>query len=209
MAAQVVKKPKSNYLIFCEEQRLAIKQKNPQIKNTEIIQECGRLWKLLTPEQKDVYTQKYLVLKSACDAEKETASSQCLLEECKKESKEVKSEKPSEQKAKPKAKNPYITFCASERKKIKDQFPGLDPKEVSKKLGEAWNLLSSDEKLKYKDEAECLKVEQAVCPLKCELKSPTKQSLEQPGGQESGHCAEKKKARKPRKLQNEPVLTEN
>lgn len=198
MAAQVVKKPKSNYLIFCEEQRLAIKQQNPQIKNTEIIQECGRLWKLLTPEQKDVYTQKYLVLKSACDSEKEAVSAKCNVQECKQECKEVQQ---SDQKVKSKAKNSYITFCSSERKKIKDQFPGLDPKEVSKKLGEAWNLLTNDEKLKYKDEAGCSKSEPVVCPVKCELECPA--------AQQSPQCAEKKKAKKPRKLQNEPVLTEN
>jgi hypothetical protein len=190
MAAQVVKKPKSNYLIFCEEQRLVIKQKNPQIKNTEIIQECGRLWKLLPPEQKDVYTQKYLVLKSACESEKEVVS-QAPVKECKQEVQ-------SEDKCKTKAKNPYITFCSSERKKIKEQFPGLGPKDVSKKLGEAWNLLSNEEKLKYNSEIKCTEVvKQEVCEVKCELKCP----VEQP--------QEKKKAKKPRKVQNEPILTEN
>ena len=189
MASQVVKKPKSNYLIFCEEQRLAIKQKNPQIKNTEIIQECGRLWKLLTPEQKDVYTQKYLVLKSASDSEKELVS-QAPVKECKQELQ-------VEDKCKTKAKNPYIIFCSSERKRVKEQFPDLGPKDVSKKLGEAWNLLSSEEKLKYKSESDFSEVKQEVCEIKCELKCP----LEQP--------VEKKKAKKPRKLQNEPVLTEN
>lgn len=189
MAAQVVKKPKSNYLIFCEEQRSVIKQKNPQIKNTEIIQECGRLWKLLTSEQKDVYTQKYLVLKSASDSEKEVVH-QSLDKECKQEVQ-------PEDKCKTKAKNPYITFCSTERKKIKEQFPGLNPKEVSKKLGEAWNLLSNEEKLKYKSESDCGEVKREVCEVKCELKCP----VEQP--------QEKKKAKKPRKVQNEPVLTEN
>src|SRR5690606_33337856 len=163
---------------------------------TEVIQECGRLWKLLTPEQKDVYTQKYLVLKSASDSEKE-ALAQCSL----KETKECKQESKPEEKDKSKVKNPYITFCSSERKKIKEQFPGLDPKEVSKKLGEAWNLLSNEEKLKYKCEVGCTEVKSDQCQVKCELKCPVEQA--QP------KCPEKKKAKKPKKLQNEPVLTEN
>eukprot|EP00798_Chlamydomonas_sp_ICE-L_P007605 gene7605-758_t len=46
------KKPLSGYMFFCKDNREAVKEKDPSLKITEIASELGRMWKLLTDEEK-------------------------------------------------------------------------------------------------------------------------------------------------------------
>ena len=49
-----------------------------------------------------------------------------------------------------KSQNCYILFCKDNRERIKTLYPSLTNSEITKKLGEAWKLLSDSEKAKYK-----------------------------------------------------------
>lgn len=124
------KKAKSNFLIFCEEKRVELKAKHPEMKSTQIVQECSKQWKELSESEKDVYTKKYQELKAALPVV-------------------AKPEKPKSDKPK----SAYINFCTLSRGKVKAANPGLGPKDLMKKIAEEWTKLSVDEKAKYKTEA--------------------------------------------------------
>lgn len=126
---QKIKKPKSNFLLFCEDKRLELKSTRPELKSTEIVQECSRSWKELSPENKEVYNKKYLELKSALP----------------------KVEKPEKPKSN-RPKSSYINFCTVERSRIKQGNEGLGPKDLMKRIAEEWAKLSLEDKDKYKSE---------------------------------------------------------
>jgi len=50
-----VKKPSSSFLFYVNKNREIIKQKNPDVKLTEISKIAGAQWKLLSPEEKKLY----------------------------------------------------------------------------------------------------------------------------------------------------------
>jgi len=134
-----VKKPKSSYLIFCDEQRPLIKVSNPELKSTQVIQECSKRWSALTDAQKDVYKQKYQTLAAELPVQH-------------------KPEKPKSTKPK----SAYINFCAAIRPKVKDAHPELGPKDIMCKIAEEWAKLSESQKASYKETA------QPVEPVKVE-----------------------------------------
>lgn len=49
--------------------------------------------------------------------------------------------------------NPYICFVKEQRPGIVKAQPSLQPKEVMKKIGEMWRMLTEDEKAKYHNQA--------------------------------------------------------
>lgn len=52
----------------------------------------------------------------------------------------TKREKTQRQTDEPKKHTPYINFCMGERSSMKEKFPDLSAKEITAKLGEAWNI---------------------------------------------------------------------
>lgn len=125
-----VKKPRSNFLIFCDEKRPIIRAKNSELKSTEVIQECAKLWKSLTDDEKSVYTKQYEVLKKA---------------HYEAHPKETKVKKKSTR-----PKSAYINFCCLSREAVKKENPEANPKDLMRKIAEKWTALSDDEKLAYK-----------------------------------------------------------
>ena len=60
------KKPHSSYLLFSKEERLKVRNENPDFSNVECAKELGRRWKVVSPEEKlrfqqlaDLARQKY------------------------------------------------------------------------------------------------------------------------------------------------------
>ena len=60
------KKPQSAYLLFSQEERLKVRNENPNFSNNECAKELGRRWKVVSPEEKlrfqqlaDLAKQKY------------------------------------------------------------------------------------------------------------------------------------------------------
>lgn len=161
MTPQTIKKPKSNFLIFCDERRPDIKLKNPEMKVTEVVKECSRQWSLLTDAERDVYTQKYAKLKEeylvlvhaepVCDAAAETAAEEPAAEE-----------KPVKKRSA--VSNGYIKFCSAVRSTVKAENPDLGPKDIMRKIGEQWNALSLEEKEAHKA-APRVPVPESVAPV--------------------------------------------
>ncbi|NBO22178.1 hypothetical protein EBU94_02395 [bacterium] len=53
-----VKKNKSAYIFFCQQERTRIKEENPEMKGTEIMSELGKRWKELGDEEKKVFQEQ-------------------------------------------------------------------------------------------------------------------------------------------------------
>lgn len=178
-----VKKPRSNFLIFCDEKRPIIRAKNSELKSTEVIQECAKLWKSLTDDEKSVYTKQYEVLKKA---------------HYEAHPKETKVKKKSTR-----PKSAYINFCCLSREAVKKENPEANPKDLMKKIAEKWTALSDDEKLTYKISAI------SVADDGCE---ETKKDCSEETKEAKKDCieetkeAKKKPARRTRKKAKEPVL---
>ena len=136
---QKVKKPKSNFLLFCDDKRAELKVSHPELKSTEIVRECSRLWQELPADKKDDYTKKYQVLKDSLP-------------------KIEKVEKPKSNRPK----SAYINFCTLDRARIKATCPDLGPKELMKKIAEEWNKLSVDEKAVFKADVPVKKEDEPV-----------------------------------------------
>ena len=136
---QKVKKPKSNFLLFCDDKRAELKVARPELKSTEIVRECSRLWQELPADKKDVYTKKYQALKDSLP-------------------KIEKAEKPKSNRPK----SAYINFCTLDRTRIKATCPDLGPKELMKKIAEEWNKLSVDEKAAFKADVPVKKEDEPV-----------------------------------------------
>jgi len=154
-SAVKVKKPRSNFLIFCDEKRPIIRAANAELKSTEVIQECAKMWKALSDDERQKYTKQYEALKKAHYAAHPKVE-------------KVKSTRP---------KSAYINFCGIVREATKKENPGVGPKDLMRAIAVKWSALSDTEKLAYKVGA-------------CSIKSTT----------------EKKPARKPKKVSDEPVL---
>ena len=48
----------------------------------------------------------------------------------------------------------YILFCIEQRPVLKNYFPSMNSREITKELGKKWNSLSPEEKLAYKKKSE-------------------------------------------------------
>lgn len=183
----VQKKPKSNFMLFCDDMRGELKTQNPQLKQTEIAKECAKLWHALAQDKKDVYTAKYNELKSKY-VKPEPLESKPVVEK------------------KVRPKNAYINFCSQTRASLVQKNKDLGPKDIMRLLGEEWNKLSISEKEKYKSDQQCC----SSVTQSCSTKNVKPEVVVK---QESKHTAEpivevpkEIKKRGPKKVKNEPTL---
>jgi len=61
------KRPKTGFLIFCDEFRGQIKDTQPGLQMCDIMKELGKLWKSYSEEQKEVYNLQYREARSEYD----------------------------------------------------------------------------------------------------------------------------------------------
>ncbi len=180
------KKPKSNFLLFCEEKRAHLKSSQPELKSTQVVQECSRLWRELPESEKEVYTKKYQGLKDqlALDAPKK--------------------EKPKSTKTS----SAYINFCVTVRERVKAANPGINPKDLMRKVAAEWSSLNDEGKAAYKPKCNdlCAQLEAVKIAAPVEVKpapvEEKKAEVPEPV------AAPAKRGRKARKVEKEPVLQE-
>lgn len=226
----ILKKPKSNFLIFCDEKRPIIKAKTPDMKVTDVTRECSKQWEALTKEQKDVYTKKYEKEKELYAAyllEQQSSSAAvtapAIQEKVSKAKKASKKDDVGEKKSSAPVANGYIKFCSTVRARVKTENPELGPKDIMKKIGEMWKILSQEEKDGYKNKAlvdigkgteplaekESVAHEEPKAPV-IEVKQEKAAELRSKATTSGCASASKgepvKKTRKPRKVSAEPEL---
>ena len=165
------KKNKSSYMFFCEEERKTVKEELPDLSNKDILTELGARWKKLKEENSERVKQyeelaakdkeRYLAEKESKSVDEDVTEEEveekpkkvgAKKKTTKKEKKaDESSEEDSDEKPKKVVKvNSYINFCKETRASVKEEFPDLAPKEITKKLAEKWKELSDEEKEKFK-----------------------------------------------------------
>jgi len=159
------KTPLTGYMQFAKENRAAVVAKHPDLKNTMINQELGKMWKRLTEEErakynlvyKDAKKQHVLAMKQYKEDHPSSSSSSEEEEDSKKKKRGAKSKKdPNAPKAPP---NSYNLYSASVRDGIKEKNPTLNHKQINRIVGQMWQDLNKEEKEVFIKEANSLRSE--------------------------------------------------
>ena len=161
------KKPKSAYLIFCQENREKIKQEHPDIQPKEILTNLGALWQKIKNEPgSKKYIKKALEDKTRYDSEiseyspseeynkvmeeykdnPENFEKKTKTKRTKKEKKVIDPNKPK------KPQTIFFKYSKEMRDKVKEEHPEMKTDEIAKELGRRWkNEVSDEEKDEYKN----------------------------------------------------------
>lgn len=126
-------KKRSAYLIFCAEKRAQVKADNPGIRNTEILQELGRMWRDLENTDPNLLAECHRLSeeeKSAYEEEMKTYEPSEVVKPKRKKSTKTK---------KPKAKlSKWTAYQKITRPIIKEENPDMTPKEVLTEIADRW-----------------------------------------------------------------------
>lgn len=130
-------KPKrgpTGYFLFMQENREAVKAKNPDAKITEISSKIGEMWRALTDKKRAEWNAKAKALAPQPTAEQKAAAEAAA--------------------AKPKrAPTAFFVFMAEMRPKIKTEHPDWDVKQIASEAGARWRALSQEEKDAFKQDS--------------------------------------------------------
>jgi len=130
------KKASTAYILFSNEMRQQVKASNPEMKSNQLMTELGRLWKLLTDDQKAVYNTKFEEEKARYAQEMASYSPPVVQEAPKK----VELKKPM---------NAYVVFCKEKRFQLMAENPTMKFGEITKVLADKWKSISEEEKQPY------------------------------------------------------------
>lgn len=123
------KKPESGYLLFCKDNRGKMKEKHPDMDNTEITKQLGKKWHSLVENKSDKvknYLDKASELKAKYDEE---------MTEYKRANNLIKEEKP---------KNAFYYFKISKINELSESNPDKSKKELNKMIQTQWKELNSE-----------------------------------------------------------------
>lgn len=152
------KKPKSAYMIFCDEKREEVKKNHPDLDFGGLSKELGRLWK--EDKEAQILYKKIHAARKAVTApppkadffEKKTKKAPSTKPSSSKGKVESSKEKgPTEPETKPKRKvTPYVLYCRETRANMKKKNPTLKYAEITKLLSSSWKSLSKEEQGEWK-----------------------------------------------------------
>ena len=159
--ADAPKKPKSAYLIFCQENRNDIKQKFPELLPKEILSKLGASWKEIRDEpaakqyikkaneERLLYDNEMSEYTPSDDYNKELADYNEKPENMKTKTKKNKKVDPHKPK---KPQTIFFKFSKEMRNKVKGENPDMKSEDVAIELGRLWkNEVTQEEKDEYKE----------------------------------------------------------
>jgi len=151
------KRAMTAYMLFCQEKRTEIKDKNPDVGFGQVGKLLGEAWKELPTGDKAKYNEiaakdkiRYQKDMAAYKAEHPESSS----DEEDKKKKPAKKKRKKDPNAPKKPASAYFHFSKKMRPKIKEDNPAATFGELGKLLGAAWKGLPADEKKPYETAAE-------------------------------------------------------
>lgn len=217
------KRPKSNYMFFCEKNRNDIKEKinkqDPSLTKKDLLQrvmvDCGAAWQAL--KNRKVYDALALKDKERYAKENEhyvRPSDEQLAEldqnkrRIKRASKEVKSPRKKRDPNAPKhPKSAYMFFCDGERPNVKND--GFEKGDVFKELGRRWQELSDEQKKPMVKKAEKAKAEYAEAKANYAGEQKEEQGEVKDTEPEPVEEPVKPKSEKKKRPKKQPVPAEN
>ena len=162
------KRGKTSYLYFCSDERDDVKNHNPEMNAKEITSELGKRWnnlklsdpsKIIEYEKKaDIDRERYKNAKKLYQSSNQDISKKNKIKIKKIPKSQVKllnvqpaielSSVPVELLTEQSEQllSPFEKFCKSNRKQLKQNFPDLSSKEITKKIKILWKDLSETEK---------------------------------------------------------------
>ncbi|KPA80415.1 putative high mobility group protein-like tdp-1 [Leptomonas pyrrhocoris] len=137
----------SAYFIFVNDNRDKVREKNPEMKLTEILSEVGSMWKALSESEKARYQKLADEDKKRFDADMAayTAKGGKVFKRSVKSSKKAKKEK--DPNAPKRAMSAYFFFAGDYRAK----HTGIPAKQQMTEAGVAWGKMSEEEKKPYEE----------------------------------------------------------
>lgn len=145
-----IKKPASAYILFCNEARKTLKEKQPSLSFSETANQLSQLWKNCDAASK----AKYEALAKTAKEEHVVKSEQLKRESA---TKAGNDEKRPKQK---KAPSSYLLFCNEMRPKVKSENPDIKFIDMGKKLSELWKSCDADTKARFENLAKSSKTAQ-------------------------------------------------
>lgn len=130
-----VKRNKSAYMFFCQEQRPKVVSENEKIGPTQIMSIMGKMWGELNEKEREKFQQMADSDKTRYQQEKE-------------ELKIAKKSSPNTKQL-----SSYLLYCEDNRKDVKQKNPSFNGQEVTRELGRMWNDEPHDKKQIYIDRA--------------------------------------------------------
>jgi len=146
----------SSFMFFANEKRQGLRAEHPELKITDIGKELGKLWKLLTEDEK----KKYIDAANQDKARYHTAMSTYVKSPSDTDSddgqrRRRRKKKKNKDPNKPKrSMSSFMYFANEQRQSVRDKYPDIKITEIGKKLSEMWKVMSQEEKQKYIDQAE-------------------------------------------------------
>lgn len=154
------KKPTSNYLLFCSDNRNKVRDANPSLSNKDVTKELGIRWKAISAAEKERYTRLYEQTKSAYSDQMKSYTPPANFEST--SSKKRRSDGPK------RPHNPFLRFCKVTREQLKKTDPTLKGKDVLRRMAEMWNVLPENQKTvyveAYQNEMSVLNSQSSVAP---------------------------------------------
>jgi hypothetical protein len=154
---------RSAYILFCGDERSAVKQEHPDMKAKDVLRELGARWSALKESKKGRKRVKQFEKDAAQDKARYTAemqdytpSEEYLAAVAEWESnggtpkRKTSTKKKKDPNAPKKARSAYIFFGKDMRQGIKDDHPDWDSKEVTRELSRMWKEDYEDESARKK-----------------------------------------------------------
>lgn len=149
------KRPMTSFLFFCKENRLRVREENPELEPKNITKQLGVEWKSLDADGKEKYEKMAEKAKKKYDKEMKryVRPSDEELEKLDINQKKVRGKKePGEPKG---PKSAYLFFCEYARKKLKKDESDLKGTDILTRIGKMWQEIKDTPKAnKYREMAE-------------------------------------------------------
>ena len=195
------KRGKSAYLLFCADQRDAVKSDlGNESKATDVTKELGARWNVLKASTKAADKKTLASYEKSAVADKERYEEEKTVYTPPSDDEETKRRggKKSVKTGPKRAKSAYLFFCAGHRDQVKVDNPEMKATEITSELGRLWNELKLD-----KDRVDEIVVfEQQAAEDKARYESEKTASKSDPKGKGKG------KGKKTAPVEEEEVIEE-
>ena len=169
------KRPRSAYILYCQEHRKSVKESNPEFKPSELMSKLGEMWKGLSAGEKQEFVDQAEVDKERYNKERSSYKGPIGGSDDG-DSKPKKAAKDPSQK---KAKSGYLVFGDDQRPIIKSDHPDFKAKDIIAEIGRRWKAMPESDRTKYNERAKKLKESAAGAKAKAAAKAESEEDEEE------------------------------
>jgi len=144
------KRAKSAFLLFCQEKRVGIKEKDPKTKFEDYGRILGQMWKNIPEDQRKKYDEKANENKQRYEEEKQDFIAKGgKVEDLGSKRKATAKKTKKDPKGVKKPLTAYIFFCKEIRPKLQNEQPKAKFGDIGRLIGLKWKELDDDSKMHF------------------------------------------------------------